>query len=549
MGFLRTALASSMLLAAANASLEPIIVKGSKFFTKSGDQFYLKGIAYQQEAGTGPGGDTSGSNKYVDPLADASVCKRDIPLLEKLGVNVIRTYAINPDKDHSACMKMLDDAGIYVIADLGDPLLSINRDDPVWNVELFERYKGVIDNLGKYDNTIGFFSGNEVTNNATNTGASAYVKAATRDTKKYIADKMADGGRWMGVGYAANDDAEIRVDMAQFFNCGQEEEAIDFWGYNIYSWCGKSSFEESGYDVQVKFFSNYSVPVFFAEYGCNTVGGAEGRLWDDTTALYSDKMTGVFSGGIVYMFHEEKNDYGVAKVTGDQVKTLKNYDVLKSKLAAVDPSSTSLSAYKPTNSPAACPGISKNWKVGETLPPTPDSNLCDCMFKSLSCAPAKNLDKKDYGEIFGYICEKDEKACAGIKHDPEAGVYGPYSMCNPKEQLGHVLDAFYNNQNKGSYACDFDGMAEVQGNPSVASSCESALDKASTAVAQAATATANVGGASGSGSGSGSSSGSETSDNAAPGLIPSSPVFTLGSMAVGLYVLVAMGTGAAMVAL
>lgn len=129
----------------------------------------MKGIAYQQEAGTGPGGDTSGSsNKYIDPLSNEKTCKRDIPILEKLGVNTIRTYAIDPEADHSACMKLLEAAGIYVIADLGEPALSINRDDPAWNVDLFDRYKGVIDNLGQYDNVIGFFSGNEVTNNATN---------------------------------------------------------------------------------------------------------------------------------------------------------------------------------------------------------------------------------------------------------------------------------------------------------------------------------------------------------------------------------------------
>ncbi|KAI0403358.1 family 72 glycoside hydrolase [Xylaria palmicola] len=543
MGFLRTALASSVVVAAANAALEPIVMKGSKFFTKSGDQFYMKGIAYQQEAGTGPGGDTSGgSNKYVDPLANEAVCERDVPILEKLGVNTIRTYAINPDSDHSACMKLLDDAGIYVIADLGEPALSINRDDPAWNVDLFDRYKGVIDNLGKYDNVIGFFSGNEVTNNATNTGASAYVKAATRDTKKYIADKMTDGGRWMGVGYAANDDAEIRIHMAQYFNCGDQDEAIDYWGYNIYSWCGKSSFEKSGYDVQVDFFSNYSVPVFFAEYGCNTVGGAEGRLWDDTTALYSDKMTGVFSGGIVYMFHQEENDYGVVKVTGNSAKTLKNYDVLRSKLAAVEPSSTSMSAYQPTNSPASCPPISDNWKVAKTLPPTPDSSLCDCMFKSLSCAPSSETLEKEFGDIFGYICENDEKACAGIKHDTEAGVYGPYSMCSPKQQLGHVLDAYYNNQNKASDACDFNGAAEVQSSPKVESSCEASLSKASSAVEAAATATGNI-------SGTGSGSDAATSDNAAPGMMAAGPVFALGNLVVGLYVVVAMGAGAAMVAL
>ncbi|GAP92778.1 putative glycoside hydrolase family 72 protein [Rosellinia necatrix] len=543
MGFLRKALASTLMLAAADAALEPIIMKGSKFFTKSGDQFYLKGIAYQQEGGAGPGGDTSSSsNTYTDPLADETICKRDVPILEKLGVNTIRTYAIDPEADHSACMKLLDAAGIYVIADLGEPALSINRDDPSWNTELFDRYKGVIDNLGAYSNVIGFFSGNEVTNNATNTPASAYVKAATRDTKKYIADKMSNGGRWMGVGYAANDDAEIRVHMAQYFNCGDQEEAIDFWGYNIYSWCGKSSFEKSGYDVQVEFFSNYSVPVFFAEYGCNTVGGAEGRLWDDTTALYSDKMTGVFSGGLAYMFHEEKNDYGVVKVTGNKAETMKNFDVLRTKLAAVEPSSTSMSAYKPTNSPAACPSVQENWKVAQNMPPTPDNDLCGCMFNSLSCAPASSLKEKDFGEVFDYICTNDANACAGIKRDTESGVYGPYSMCSPKQQLGHVLDAYYNNQNQVSSACDFEGKAAIQSSPKVATSCEASLEKASSAVAVAATATANAGGSS-------SGSGSQTSDNAAPGTMPSGPLFTLGSMAVGAYMLVALGAGAAMVAL
>ncbi|KAI2643735.1 family 72 glycoside hydrolase [Xylaria nigripes] len=543
MGFLRKALASSMLMAVSSAALDPIVMKGSKFFTKSGEQFFLKGIAYQQAAGTGQGGDASGSNDYIDPLADEKTCERDIPILEKLGVNTIRTYAINPDSDHSACMKLLDDAGIYVIADLGEPALSINRDSPTWNVDLFERYKAVVDNLSKYDNVIGFFSGNEVTNNATNTAASAYVKAATRDTKKYIADKMSKGGRWMGVGYAANDDAEIRVHMAQYFNCGDQDQAIDYWGYNIYSWCGKSSFEESGYDVQVDFFSNYSVPVFFAEYGCNTVGGAEGRLWDDTTTLYSDKMTPVFSGGIVYMYFEEKNDYGVVKVTGDTAKTMKNYDVLRSKLAAVKPSSTSMSAYQPTNTPAACPAISDSWQASSDLPPTPDSSLCDCMFKSLSCAPVSDLEEKDFGDIFGYICANDSKACAGIKGDAESGVYGPYSMCNPKEQLGHVLDAYYNNQGQASTACDFKGAAEIQKAPKVDSSCEGPLASASSAVAVAATATAHVGG----GSDSSSGSGPNHSLNAAPGTMPSGPLFTLGNMAVGLYMLVAVGAGAAMI--
>ncbi|KAI1396842.1 carbohydrate-binding module family 43 protein [Hypoxylon fuscum] len=540
MASLRSVLTTSLLLASNAAAVDPIIMKGTKFFTKGGEQFFIKGVAYQQEAGGGPGGSTDSKNKFVDPLSDASICTRDVPLLEKLGVNTIRTYAIDPKADHSECMQMLDKAGIYVVADLGEPALSINRDSPTWNVELFDRYKGVVDNLGQYDNVIGFFSGNEVTNNASNTDASAYVKAATRDVKKYISDKMSNGGRWMGVGYAANDDAEIRNTMAHYFNCGEQESAIDFWGYNIYSWCGKSSFTESGYDVQVNFFSNYSVPVFFAEYGCNTVGGAEGRLWDDTTALYSSQMTDVFSGGIVYMFHQEENDYGLVKISGDTATTMKNYKTLQSKLADVKPSSTAMDSYNPTNSPAACPGTSETWKAAALLPPTPDSSLCDCMEKAASCAPADDLAEKDFGDIFGYICENDAAACAGIKADTETGVYGPYGMCNPKQQLAHVLNAYYSNQNSASDACDFNGAAKVVSG-STDSTCKTALEKANSAVAVAATATA--------GSASSASTGESSENAAAPATVRMTPFMTMGDMAVGLYMLVAMGVGAGMVVL
>ena len=237
-------------------------------------------------------------------MADEAGCTRDIPLLKQLNTNTIRVYAIDPTKDHSACMNLLAQNGIYVVSDLSQPGLSIDRSDPQWNDELYARYVSVVDSLANYTNTLGFFAGNEVSNAPNNTDASAFVKAAVRDTKAYI---KAKGYRAIGVGYATNDDASIRVNMADYFNCGDAASAIDFWGYNIYSWCGDSSYSESGYEDRTKEFATYSVPAFFAEYGCNTQGV---RTFDESVALYGTNMTPVWSGGIVYMYFQEANDYG-----------------------------------------------------------------------------------------------------------------------------------------------------------------------------------------------------------------------------------------------
>ena len=201
-------------------------------------------------------------------------------------------------------MTMLQNAGIYVIADLSAPNSSINRASPSWDVGLYARYTSVVDTLAKYNNVLGFFAGNEVSNNVTNVDAIPFVKAAVRDVKAYIKSK---NYRSIGVGYAADDDATIRVDLEDYLNCGPSEDSVDFFGYNIYSWCGQSDFVTSGYQARTKEFTNYTVPAFFAEYGCNQ---PEPRLFDETLSLFGPNMTDVWSGGIVYEYFQEANLFG-----------------------------------------------------------------------------------------------------------------------------------------------------------------------------------------------------------------------------------------------
>lgn len=268
---------------------------------------FIKGVAYQQDfSGSAPGVGADTSGGFTDPLANPSACKRDVQYLKELETNTIRVYAIDPTKNHDDCMSTFADAGIYVVADLSAPNNgdSINRDSPTWDVNLYARYASVVDVMAKYENTLGFFAGNEVANAPNNTNSAPFVKAAVRDMKSYIKQQ---GYRTIGVGYATSDNSYIRVDLAEFFNCGDPADAIDFWGYNIYSWCGDSTYQESGYAARTAEFESYSVPAFFAEYGCNTV---QPRPFTEVLALYGPQMSKVFSGGIVYLYFQEANDYG-----------------------------------------------------------------------------------------------------------------------------------------------------------------------------------------------------------------------------------------------
>ena len=111
----------------------------------------MRGVAYQQEYSTNSSSSGQDGGHYKDPLADVDGCKRDIPILEELRTNTIRVYAIDPKADHTECMSMLQDAGIYVVADLSQPDASIIRNSPSWDDELYARYAEVIDAIASGD--------------------------------------------------------------------------------------------------------------------------------------------------------------------------------------------------------------------------------------------------------------------------------------------------------------------------------------------------------------------------------------------------------------
>lgn len=442
----------------------------------------MKGVAYQQNYE--PNGNVAADAGYTDPLADGDLCRRDIPILKQIYTNVLRVYAIDPTANHDDCMEQLADADIYIVADMAEPGTSIMSNDPAWDVDLYRRYTGVIDSLSKYKNVIGFFAGNENVHMDNQTAAAAFVKAAVRDTKGYI---RSQGYRsTLGVGYATAD-VPTRNQLAEYFACevgnSGNQTTIDFWGYNVYSWCGQSSYQESQYGERLDYFSSYPVPVFFAEYGCNQdlPDGPTSRPFTEVEVLYGN-MTDVFSGGIVYeYFMNEANEYGLVSIDGDSVSPYPDFTSLRDQLGSISPTITQRSEYTPANSAPACPTTDADWEPQSSpLPPVPNPQACACVVQDLEC----NIDSTDaesYGSIFNFICDPATgNFCEGIAANASSGDYGTISGCAPKDQLAWVANQYYLGNDRDSSACDFSGAATVQ-EATVATGCQSFIDAIGTA--------------------------------------------------------------------
>ena len=273
-------------------------------------------------------------------------------------------------------MGLLADAGIYLALDLNTPKYSINRAEPQksYNKVYLQSIFATVEMFAKYDNTLLFFSANEVINDDKTTNCAPYVKAVTRDIKSYM---NARGLRKIPVGYSAADVESNRYEMADYMNCGDDAARSDFFGFNDYSWCDPSSYTTSGWDQKVQKFGNYSIPIFLSEYGCNK--GT--RKFEEVKSLYSTDMTGVYSGGLVYEYSQEDSNYGLVEINGDSVTERDDFKALKEAFSSTK-NPTGDGGYKSNGQPATCPDQSKTWDVtmkSDELPAVPSG--ADDLFK------------------------------------------------------------------------------------------------------------------------------------------------------------------------
>lgn len=321
--------------------------------------------------------------------------------MEELGANAIRVYHVDADGDHDGCMKAFADAGIYVLLDLDTFNTYILPEDLYWNTTQYDKYSQVMDTFQGYDNTLGFFVGNENIAKKDSSVAAPYLKAAARDLKAYRDSK---GYRKIPVGYSAADIQELRPMLQDYLTCGgNSSENVDFFALNSYSWCDPSDYKASTYNKLQDYAVDFPVPIFFSETGCIIPGP---RLWDDQDAIFSAPMVNDWSGAIVYEWIQEENNYGIISYgkagadaysrSGTPTPVSPDFANLKTKWASNNPTGVSKSDYNPKDvSTRACPTSTNGgwWAVdGNVALPSLGETFTDGSFTSQASATADPTD-------------------------------------------------------------------------------------------------------------------------------------------------------------
>ncbi|CAD0110411.1 unnamed protein product, partial [Aureobasidium uvarum] len=267
------------------------------------EQFFVRGVVYQPE-------DKLQRGVINDPISDDRILelKQNIVLFKELGINTIYIYFIDNNKQHDKAMKLLEEAGIYVVATVSTPTCSINRSKPyesynTANVSSFLKTAGI---MAGYRNTLAIAAGDSVVNSRSNLPATPVLKAVVRDLKRYLlSSNKSKGTRIIPVGYSSADALQINQHpgFLEYLYFGDKESTIDFWAPKNYGWVGKSGMQMSGWNSL-----NFAIPVFLSEYGANTYLP---RQLHESKALYSDPMSRIFSGGCIYEFTDSANGYGL----------------------------------------------------------------------------------------------------------------------------------------------------------------------------------------------------------------------------------------------
>jgi len=299
---------------------------------------------------------------------------------------------------------------------------SLHREEP-WTTYFdgyLNRTFAIVEAFKNYPNTLAFFSANEVIDKpGTATVVPPYLRAMQRDLKAYIAKHSS---RHIPVGYSAADVRDVLADTYNYLICTDKNDAnAELFALNSYSWCGPdATFESSTYSDLVEQFKNSPVPVFFSEFGCNE---PQPRYFNEVQAILGPQMTSYFSGGIVYEWTQEDNNYGIINVNADgSVQLRADFTALRNQYLKLDLKALETSAPGPAGKAPTCSAdliVEGDFNGNFTLPVLPPGGQ-DLIDNGIPSAPVgKIISISDYS--FPYqIKDVNGKVISGVQVQPLA---------------------------------------------------------------------------------------------------------------------------------
>lgn len=311
-------------------TVNPVVLEGKRFYDSgTGEYFPIKGLAYYPRPNNGT--DDMVIYSSVDFFTDEyqDLWEQDIAYFQRLGINTLRIYAVDPSQNHDRFMCRLQEAGIYVMVGLLAECegCNIGPDEApgCYPPSLKERGQFIINVFSRYSNTLVFSAGNEVTLYATNRDIELNApcqKKFLRDMRAYVnqCSEVLNTilPRRVPIGMV-NWDA-FRETQSNYFLCrtdpDDELENAEWYGMNIYQHCDTTAVtveDLDGWELLRDDFAayNHPVPIIVAEYGCKEpfqeIDGFEAqRNWLQVDALYTEDYVDVFAGGIVFEYSAEK---------------------------------------------------------------------------------------------------------------------------------------------------------------------------------------------------------------------------------------------------
>jgi hypothetical protein len=247
-------------------STGPVQIVNKSLFV-DGEPFTVRGVGYAPTPiGCWPG--------ECPVYTDAAILARDIPLLDAMNVNTVRTWAQPPDPTLLDALYYGATRPIYAIVGFWIPLSGIDYADPATISHLANQFRGVVRQFKHHPAVLGWGIGNEV-----NLHHSGPELVAWYDLANHLAEVayVEEGAAYhptiiVNAGMYDFGDADVHSDDRSL-------EYVDIWGHNTYF----------GADAHC-YFDYYdrlsAKPLIFTEFGIDALDHRTGAEYPDTHAEY-----------------------------------------------------------------------------------------------------------------------------------------------------------------------------------------------------------------------------------------------------------------------